>query len=59
MHIVFRKLDDWFKNKKAPNLKDKFKATYQFIQLAVKSYATELDRSIASQVGLHIDFILI
>lgn len=53
MHIVFRKLDDWFK--KDPDLKDKYEATYQFIQLAVKSFAKELDKSIEKQVGVHID----
>lgn len=40
MHIVFKKIDDWFK--KDPNLKQKFQDTYQMIYVSAHKYAEHM-----------------
>lgn len=42
MHIVFKEIDEWLE--KEPDLKEKFKHTYQIIYIAAKEYAVSMDK---------------
>ena len=52
MYIVFKSMDEWLK--KEPNMRDKFRKTYDFVYKGAHDYAKHMSESVKQKSGFDI-----